>query len=154
MHGYPLAMAVMGQPFWILLCLINKRRIMKTQRFIILVTCLLFACDKDDVGISHELKGIWNWRSTCGGFVGCVYSSPGNHMTMRISETAIVTTTSNRNGTSSTSASYQLIDKQHQDDNTIYTLKLTDGTIRVMTVSMDNLSSDSDLISTYYTRFP
>ena len=146
---------VLGQQlFGIEMCLTKKGLIMKTRLFIILITSLLLACDKDDEGISNELKGQWNWKSTCGGVVGCVSSTPDYRMTMQISETDMVTTVSNKDGTNLTSSSYLLIERQDQGGNTIYKIKFTNGTILTLTVNRDNLSITRDdfIFSSSYQR--
>jgi len=129
---------------------------MKTRLFVILLTSLLFSCNKDDVGISNELTGQWYWESTCGGVVGCVSSTSENHMTMHISETEIVSTVFNRDGKNSISRSYQLLDKQYLGGSTIYKIEFTDGKIFSMTVKKNNLSigeADFLFFSSYHRFF-
>jgi hypothetical protein len=59
------------------------------------VLAVFFGCNQEDPAPSLTLEGQWEWKSTCGGIVGCEYSSDSQHELLIINASAI---TIRRNG--------------------------------------------------------
>lgn len=61
---------------------------MKKHFFLILTVLGLIACEDND-SYSNNLKGKWDWKSTCGGFVGCVYASETGERSLIIESSSL-----------------------------------------------------------------
>jgi len=63
------------------------------------------ACNHEDPTPSLSLKGVWKWQSTCGGIVGCVYSSDSQEQLLTINEHEL---TMRQNGDVTVQSTYTL----------------------------------------------
>jgi hypothetical protein len=123
---------------------------MKTRLFILFLTCILSSCEQKDTGISTRLTGQWNWKSTCGGVVGCVYSSPTNVKTLKITDSTIELTD---NGQVTLEREYLINDVTDGDNSKVYEIEFTDGATWTGTVSNNTLNIDEfSFISSVYER--
>src|SRR5687767_4633583 len=123
---------------------------MRTGLSIILLTCLLAACNKDNVGVSNELKGQWHWKSSCGGVVGCVYASDTNSRTLTITESTIEIS---EKGDITFSKAYQVKKVTSADNSKSYEIEFSDGTTWTGVVSDNHLTTEfATVIFSIYER--
>jgi hypothetical protein len=123
---------------------------MRTGLCIILLSCLLAACHKDNVGVSNELKGQWHWKSSCGGVVGCVYASDTDTHTLSITESTIEISD---NGDITFSKAYQVKKVISADNSKSYEIEFSDGTTWTGVVSDNHLTTEfATVIFSVYER--
>jgi hypothetical protein len=121
---------------------------MKKFQYLILFLSLAFtSCDESDP-LYADLKGIWIWKSTCGGFAGCSYPSDTNSQNLIIKKTQINIFTNND---LSFSKSYSIIDFVLGDNSVTYQIKFDDEEIWMVEISDNNLTiyHNSVIYSTY-----
>ncbi|MFN3841479.1 MAG: hypothetical protein ACK4RF_12310 [Cyclobacteriaceae bacterium] len=100
------------------------------MRYILTLTLLLqltiTSCEKED-SVSLEIRGKWDWKSTCGGFTGqCGYSSQDNIKTVEITESRLVEKV---NGLTTLDTEYIIINKSMDGSSTSYEIELNNGQI-------------------------
>ena len=123
---------------------------MRTGLFIILLTSVLAACDKDTVGVSNELKGQWKWKSSCGGVVGCVNASDTDTQTLTITDSNFEITD---NGNITFNKTYLVKKVTHTDDTRTYQIEFSDGTTWTADVTDKYLTTEfATVIYSVYER--
>jgi hypothetical protein len=64
---------------------------MNLRYLLVCVALFLHACDDSETKPTNSLEGEWNWKSTCGGFVGCVYATNDLRITLSFEGTNMAT---------------------------------------------------------------
>lgn len=117
--------------------------------FILILALSLTSCDDSD-RISTELKGHWNWKSTCGGVVGCTYPSQTYTQKMVIQETLIQQFT---NDNLTFSRQYSIKSSVKGDNSMIYEIEFDDGEIWIGEISNNTLTIQyNSVITSKYER--
>lgn len=123
----------------------------RIQIFLLTIGIINFSCDKEELTISEEFKGAWEWYSTCGGFAGCLYARDypnENQYKIIIDDFTIQTIENNGNAAI---AYYQINNITTQDNLRIFEIELDDGTIYNAFIGDNFLTKDSesDFTTTY-----
>jgi hypothetical protein len=123
---------------------------MKINRLLMLILALTLTFCDDSVRISTDLKGHWNWKSTCGGVVGCTYPSQTNNQKMIIQETLIQQFT---NGDLTFSRNYSIKSTAKGDNSMTYEIEFDDDEIWIGEISNNILTIQyNSVIASNYER--
>jgi len=113
------------------------------------VLFIVIACDETN-DAAATLKGQWKWKSTCGGFVGCVYPSQSDTRLMIIGDTQVVIF---NDGDVAFSKNYSLRRLQRKHNSTIFELAFNDDLIWTCEVFADGLTiHHNSVITSEYER--
>lgn len=122
---------------------------MRTLPFLLVFLLIITSCDKEEMAISTELSGYWKWKSTCGGFVGCVYPSDAENKFMLITDTNIDMYQADDVISSST---YMIQNTTDTDSSKVYELALEDGSEWTATIENNNLTVHHIVFTSVYER--
>lgn len=115
----------------------------------LLILLALTSCHDDEIAVSPKLEGTWNWQSSCGGFVGCVYPTSKDSKTLTITETSVEL---NDNGKITMSGTYTVNSTTGDDNSRTYEMELNDGAIWTATIENNVLSIHNVVVTSVYKR--
>lgn len=118
--------------------------------FIVVILSLAFACADDDDDTSTDLKGEWVWQSSCGGFVGCVYT---NSKDVKMLNIAAATLELNENGKITVADSYSVKSVNGDSRFKEYEIELGDGTVWALSIEHDVLTIETGIMTSIYKRY-
>ena len=117
---------------------------------ILLVVVTFCSCD-DETPKSVNMEGTWAWESSCGGFVGCVYSNSTDQMTLTITDTLLEI---NERGKIVMSGPYTIKSVTGDGHSKTYEIELSDGTIWTASIKGNVLTVEYAVITSVYKRRP
>jgi hypothetical protein len=120
------------------------------MKYIVLAFLAVFSgCGHEDPAPSLSLNGVWKWKSTCGGIVGCVYSSDTQPEFLIVEEGKL---TMRRNGEVTVQSTYTIQSiSSPTEDSRVYKI-LLDGELDYdITIEGNKLTMDyhSMIVSVY-----
>lgn len=116
---------------------------------LLLVSLSLTTCDYNDITASTEIKGRWEWKSTCGGIIGCVYASASNERTLIIGQKKLAI---EQNGGSEFDTNYTIVKKIYLDDSASYELTIDNGSVWKAIIKNNYLIIEDGIASSEYQR--
>ena len=108
----------------------------------------LVSCEDDETEPAN-IEGTWIWQSSCGGFVGCVYTNSTDYKTLLFTKTLLEL---NENGKITLSGTYTVNSVTGDDNARTYKIELSDGTLWTVSIQHDLLTIEASVITSVYKR--
>lgn len=106
------------------------------------------SCEEDEPEPAN-IEGTWIWQSSCGGFVGCVYTNSTDYKTLLFTETLVEL---NESGKITLSGNYTVKSVTGDDNSRTYEIELADGTEWTASIQHDLLTIQAAVITSVYKR--
>jgi hypothetical protein len=124
---------------------------MKPLLFSFLVVLLMVSCQDDENSPSSPLRGKWNWKSSCGGIVGCTYESAEHTQELIFGNSTLVL---RENDHVVWGYTYTVKSTSSDGDSTTIEIELEDGSVWYCTISGNTLTvAFLSMFTSVYSRF-
>jgi hypothetical protein len=106
--------------------------------FVFILGVAFVSCE-DEIPVTTNLEGTWNWQSFCGGVAGCSYASFTNYKILRITPTHIEL---KERGKITVSELYSINTVTGDDRAKTYEIELSDGEIWTVWIQNNFLTTE------------